>query len=154
MWHFHSVLRLARKSPASLSTRGGGERACKWTAMPARRGTGNTPQHGGGRHRPDTSRRSGVTHLPGCQSPETQTQTKTLKTIFYFSLSHPVFSSICLPASQSGREALSMSKYRLHMDTHTLIHCLTRRQACALSVTLLFLVTCQSFSTSSRVICH
>lgn len=40
-----------------------------------------------------------------------------------------------------------MSKYRLHMDMHTHIYCLTCRQACALSVTLFF-VTCQLFFTS------
>lgn len=105
-------------------------KGCKWTAMPARKGTGNTPQHGGHCCCPGTATQrdgeaEGRCRSPGLSKPRYLGTDKETKNIFLlFPVSSCLF--ICQSERQAGRQALGMSEYCLYTwictHTHPLIH--------------------------------
>lgn len=101
-------------------------KGCERTAMPARRGTGNTPQHGGCCCRPGTvtqwdGEAKGRCRCPGLSEPTYLGSDKELKTSFLLFLvsSCPL---VCLSVCQTGRKALLMSEYCIYIHGYTHIY--------------------------------
>lgn len=150
MWHFHSVLQLTHKSHWPAFEAG---KDCKRTAMPARKGTGNTPQHGGHCCCPGTATQrdgeaEGRRRSPGLSKPRylgTDKETKNYFLLFLVSSCLLICQSVC----QAGRQALSMSEYCLYtwICTHTPTH--SETGMCFVCYT--FLSPLLSFSISSLV---
>ncbi len=135
-------------------------KGCKRTAMPARKGTGNTPQHGGHCCCPGTAtQRDGEAEgrrrslrLSKPRYLGTDKETKNYFLLFLVSSGLLICQSVC----QAGRQALSMSEYCLYtwIRTHTHTHPQSLADRHVLCLSHFFFVTFLSFSISTLVMLH